>query len=95
MVNFLVILLYIVFVFALTKIVMAKDKKDMHIDSLSLGMYQVMFGENPDLTKSPRFDWFIYICFTLMVNVVALNLLISIIGETFGNVSAQMNGHHV
>jgi len=75
--------------------VVKEDNKDMHIDSLSLGMYQVMFGENPDLTKSPRFDWFLYICFTLMVNVVALNLLISVIGETFGNVSAQMNGHHV
>jgi len=80
MVNFLAILLYMVFIFALAKMVMRQGQKDLHIDKLSLSMYQVMFGENPDLAKSPRFDWFLYIIFTLLVNVVALNLLISIIG---------------
>ena len=54
-----------------------------------------MFGENPSLDNLPSVDWYLYVVGTIIINTVALNLLISIIGETFSNVMTKMNGHHV
>lgn len=45
-----------------------------------------MFGENPELKDMPTAEWYLYVGGTIVVNTVALNLLISIIGETFSNV---------
>ena len=49
-------------------------------------MYETMFGENPELEGLPIVEWYLFVLFSLIINTVALNMLISIIGETFGNV---------
>lgn len=43
-------------------------------------------GENIDVGTSTDLDWVIYFAYTTLINIVALNLLISIISNTFDNV---------
>jgi len=54
-----------------------------------------MLGENPELENLPIVEWYLFFFFSLIINTVALNMLISIIGETFGNVMQDMDGYHV
>jgi len=51
--------------------------------------YRVMFGENPD-ADIDNVKWILYILYGLFTVIVNLNLLITIIGETYGQVSATM-----
>jgi len=52
-----------------------------------------MLGENP-YGKMHANAWLLYIVFTMLVQVVALNLLIAILSETFANVYATMDANH-
>lgn len=52
--------------------------------------YQVMFGENPEEALS-TIEWTSYILSTLFINIVGLNLLISVITEVFENVNEKIN----
>merc|ERR1711934_467518 len=38
--------------------------------------------------------WLVYVVFTMLVQVIALNLLIAILSETFANVYATMTANH-
>ena len=51
-----------------------------------LDYYMIMFGDNPKKILLDNIQWFLLIGFTFLVNVVNLNLLISIIGDTFEKV---------
>ena len=55
--------------------------------------YMFMLGENPyeDMTTTA---WLVYVIFTMLVQVIALNLLIAILSETFANVYATMDANH-
>lgn len=55
--------------------------------------YQFILGENPYEELSTT-AWIVYLLQTLVVQVVALNLLIAILSETFANVYAQMEANH-
>ena len=54
-----------------------------------LDYYMLMFGSNPILTKLDGVQWALLIGFTFLVNVLNLNLLISIIADTFEKVQSQ------
>lgn len=55
--------------------------------------YQFMLGENP--YKEASFTgWIVILIFTILVQVVALNLLIALLSETFTNVTAHMQANH-
>lgn len=45
-----------------------------------MDQYQLIFGENPDHTTMSGGRRFLYVAFTIFINIVNLNLLISIIG---------------
>ena len=42
-----------------------------------------MFGENPDLNEVTKVKETLYFTFTFIINIVVLNLLISIIGDAY------------
>lgn len=56
--------------------------------------YQFMLGENPYGDNMTTTSWLVYIIFTMLVQVIALNLLIAILSETFANVYATMDANH-
>ena len=60
--------------------------------------YFLIFGENPygddALETMTGSQWFIHVMFTVIVNIVALNLLISIISNTYDNVQSSLDAHH-
>lgn len=53
-----------------------------------LDFYMLMFGDNPNrmLVTVDTIEWVLLFGFTFLVNIVNLNLLISIIGDTFEKV---------
>ena len=54
---------------------------------LTIGQqYQAIFGENPEADKLSTTGWILYVMFSLIVNIIALNLLIAILSDTFENV---------
>lgn len=57
--------------------------------------YMFMLGENAydGLDMTPT-SWLVYVVFTMLVQVIALNLLIAILSETFANVYATMGYNH-
>lgn len=56
--------------------------------------YMFMLGENPYDTPETTTSWLVYVIFTMLVQVIALNLLIAILSETFANVYATMDANH-
>lgn len=55
-----------------------------------LNQYTVLFGENPEIpdgSNSP-IRWGLYISFTILMNIVMLNLLISIISDSYDQVQS-------
>lgn len=47
-----------------------------------------MFGDNPKRHTLDAIQWALLVAFTFLVNVLNLNLLISIIGDTFEQVQS-------
>ena len=62
-----------------------QDEKLIFINSF-LDYYMIMFGNNPSKDDLDNIGWALLIGFTFLVNVLNLNLLISIIGDTFSQV---------
>lgn len=62
-----------------------KELETVYFDSF-LEYYMLMFGDNPDKKTLDVIQWALLIGFTFLVNVMNLNLLISIIGDTFAQV---------
>lgn len=56
--------------------------------------YMFMNGELPYEDEMSTTAWIVYVIFTLLVQIVALNLLIAILSETFTNVYATMKANH-
>ena len=49
-----------------------------------------MLGVNPDVADLSPFQWTMYIIYSTIIVIVNLNLLITIIGETYAKVSETM-----
>ena len=74
-----------------------KDKKLELIPSI-VAAYQVMFGENPETAELTaansndwKFDFLFYLIHTNVINVICLNILISIVTDNYDNVQSRMN----
>ena len=52
-----------------------------------------MLGENP-YKEASLTGWIVILMFTILVQVVALNLLIALSSETFAKVTANMQANH-
>lgn len=48
--------------------------------------YMILFGSNPTYSDLTQYQWSLFVGFTFLLNVMNLNLLISIIGATFDKV---------
>lgn len=75
--------------------------KEASVDSIknnllpNIGLfYMFMLGENPYEGNNSIIAWFVYLTFTILVQIVALNLLIALLSETFANVTAMMQANH-
>lgn len=64
-----------------------KKLETVYFDTF-LEYYMLMFGDNPNKSTLDVIQWALLIGFTFLVNVMNLNLLISIIGDTFAQVQA-------
>lgn len=64
-----------------------KESKQIFMYSF-LDYYMLMFGSNPVLSTVDGVEWCLLIGFTFLVNVLNLNLLISIIADTFEKVQS-------
>lgn len=102
MTTFLLLLLYIIVLFTLLNVIYfySKPEKEQTFGDffkLLIEQYQVMFGENPDPDKLDKFTtlWFTYWGFTIIVNIVALNLLIAVISNTYDQVQANIPAGHL
>ena len=90
---FLVVLGIMLFIFAQLEMIMnmqALDNNEPNIGNYIVTMYQQLFGENPspdDLNKDLSL-LFLYIISTVIMNVMTLNLLISIIAGTYDRVQS-------
>jgi len=61
----------------------------------NLGIYyKTMLGEVRTSNLLTSNDWIIYICFTLFVNLILMNLLISVILNSYDKVQASMDAYH-
>lgn len=93
MLSFLFIVSLFVFTFGLvnyeTQIVKEGEEKKPFNQYFG-AQYQLIFGENisEDLESQYAIQWFLYIFFTLLINIVLLNLLISIISDDYDRVQA-------
>lgn len=100
MTIFLALLLYMILLFSLiryTRLIDPDNTEPPSFKNQIIFQYLVMFGENPkvfELQKSHTFA-FTYFAFTLMVNIVSLNLLIAVISNTFDCVQNSLDAHHV
>lgn len=61
-----------------------------------IATYQVMFGENPETNdlveqNSFKFAAIFYFIHSNMINVISLNILISIVTDNYDNVQSRMN----
>lgn len=63
------------------------DQDNVYLTSF-LEYYMLMFGDIPNKASLDSITWSLLIGFTFLVNILNLNLLISIIAETFGEVQA-------
>ena len=48
--------------------------------------YMILFGENPNILRLSPERCFLLIMFTFLINIMTLNLLIAIIGDTFDRI---------
>jgi len=49
-------------------------------------IYSVLFGENPNAKDMTNLEWAIFFIFTCSMNIIAFNLLISLVSNTFDKV---------
>lgn len=86
MIDFLIILFLFVLIFTLLDMAIHKGIKGQEGFFYNYGsLYQTWMGENPGLNITLQ-DWLVYFFFTNLVNIIALNLLISIISNTYDKI---------
>ena len=88
MIPFLTVLLAMVYMFALVDMIIYKQQLRQTNRTFSESLivtYQIMFGENPPVEDlmSIQPQIYLYVSVTLLLNVMTLNLLISIISNTY------------
>jgi len=49
-------------------------------------IYSILFGENPNRKKMSHLEWVIFFVFSCSMNIIAFNLLISLVSNTFDKV---------
>lgn len=54
--------------------------------------YQLILGENP--SGMLLLEWMIYVLFTILVNIIAMNLLIAILSNTYDKVMSTLDAIH-
>lgn len=90
---FIILLLALVFMFAVMNYVIEEIPHDEKRIIAQLGMrYQVVFGENPEYdwnTWQGRLAWLAYFIFTIIMNIVMLNLLIQLVSDKYGELMAN------
>ena len=69
------------------------DFKQHYLRSIQK-QYQLIWGENPDGSEMSSLEWVAYLVFTIIINIVALNLIITLIGETFDEVQSTSVAYH-
>lgn len=94
MISFLFIVAMFVLSFSLVNYqnqYVEKGGKKKSIAEYLGAQYQTVFGENLELDPSSKYtiEWILYIFFTVLINIVLLNLLISIISEDYERVQSQ------
>jgi len=94
MVDFLIILFLFVLVFTLLDMAIHKGIEGKEGFFYNYGsLYQTWMGENPGLNIELQ-DWLVYFFFTNLVNIIALNLLISIISNTYDKIQATADAQN-
>lgn len=94
MISFLFLVALFTFTFGLvnyeTQIVHPGEKKKTYMQNLG-AQYQIIFGENIEdpIKNEYAIQWLLYVLFTVLINIVLLNLLISIISDDYDRVQAQ------
>ena len=99
-VYFLIFLYVFILFLAVSKHILKDDPKEgdppLNLVSTLVGAYQIMFGENPDTSdivegNSIKFEFWFYLIHTNTINVICLNILISIVTDNYDNVQSRMN----
>ena len=83
--SFFLIILFILFGFGFIFFRLESEEHDITFEDALLSMYEMMLGSF-DITNYTQLEIVFFIIITLFMMVVLLNLLISIIGETYGRV---------
>ena len=86
--EFLAVLLMIILIFTLLDMIVHSQSEGHKGFWFEYGnLYRTVMGENLE-TNSTFYEWLVYFFFTMLVNIIALNLLIAIITNTFDKVQA-------
>lgn len=97
--TFLSLLLFNICLFSLMKYIRVYElgQDSRAIVELFITQYMVMFGSNPTVEHlyNSRIYFINYFGFSLIVNVVSLNLLIAVISNTFDSVQSSIEAHHL
>lgn len=97
--TFLSLLLFNICIFTLMRYIREYklEQESHYVVELFIECYQIMFGVNPDIKDLQNSVTFFnnYFGFTMIVNIVSLNLLIAVISNTFDSVQSSIEAHHL
>jgi hypothetical protein len=92
MIPFMITMMLMTITFAMVDLSLDREEAFENKVGLSEGFggnfltqYTVLFGENPEIKEGSNMviRWGLYIAFTILMNIVMLNLLISIISDSY------------
>lgn len=88
MIPFLTVLFLMIFMVAMVDLIVHKHQLQNYDRQLWISIvsiYRVMLGENPKIIefKKSKLFLFLYFLMTIVLNIMTLNLLISIISTTY------------
>lgn len=95
-IKFLFLLVLMVIIFTLlqkisqTTIVGQKVTKSFNFIQSIGSNYELLLGDNVTTNHQTSNDWLIFIVFTVMINLILLNLLISVVFNTFDRIQHSM-----
>jgi len=94
MIPFLSLLYLMITIFSLIQYTIRYKEYTKH-DTANLfvfgNSYLTLFGENPDSLHITDLQWIVYFCYSTLLSIVALNLLISLISNTFDKVLMSLD----
>lgn len=90
MIYFIILMSSYVIMFAILNFsIEQKSFKERSFTTQAGTMYQIIFGENPDIewdNHHGTLPFIIYFMFTILINIVMLNLLIQLVSDTYSDV---------